>query len=98
MGGESFLEITHDAPALIRRGVNRHQVVVMQVHSPSTHLAEQAHQLDRRKNLPHRLTERIATRIPHGPQAEGKLVLGLGLKFIAGHHSPQIIVHAFCNS
>ncbi len=71
-------ELLDDAVALGGRGVDRHEIVVVEVDAPGADLAEQLRGLDRGQWRTDFGPERIAAAIGDGPQAEGKLVLGTG--------------------
>ena len=69
------LELADDAIALGRRGVDRHEIVVVQVDAPGADLAEQRHGVDGRQRRPHGIAERVAAAVADGPEAERELVL-----------------------
>jgi len=73
--GEGPLELGHDVVVLRRRGVDGHQVVVVEVDAVGADLTQQADDLDRAQHRPYRLAERIASRVSNGPEAERELVL-----------------------
>ena len=68
------LEILDDAIALGGGGVDRHEVVVVQVDAPRADLGQQRDRIDRRQRIAHDVAERIAAAIADGPQAERELV------------------------
>src|SRR5690348_3427611 len=80
-----LLETCHNAVALPRGCVNRHQVIVMQIHAPSANLREESYDVVGRKRISYKIPERIAAAISHSPKAKRKLMLLLGLKRVSGH-------------
>jgi hypothetical protein len=90
-----FAKLAHDPVALRRRGVDGHEVVVVEVDAPCAHLGEQAHDLDRRARRPDEVAERIAPAMADGPETEGELVLGTGKIGICSHdRTSNLTVHA----
>ena len=75
---ERLPELPHDPVALGGRRAARHEIVVVEVHPVRAELGELVHDLHRADGRPRRLTERVASRVSHGPQAEGEVVLGPG--------------------
>jgi hypothetical protein len=67
-----------DAVTLARGRIDRHEVVVMQVHPPGTGLAEQRDRVNRRERRPDDVAEGVASAVADGPQSERELVLGAG--------------------
>jgi hypothetical protein len=63
-------ELLDDAIALGRRRVDRHQIVVVQVHAPRTDVAEHGDRIGGRERVAHRVAERIAAAVADGPEAE----------------------------
>ena len=72
------LELADDAIALGGRGVDRHEIVVVQVHAPGADLGEHAHGVDRGKSRTHRIAERIAAAIATVHRPNENLCSGLG--------------------
>ena len=64
---ESGAEVAYDLVAFGCRRIDRHQVVVVEVHAPCANLREQRNQLDGRFRRTHGIAERIASAIPYGP-------------------------------
>ena len=73
-GAEGGLEVAHDLVALGGGCVDRHKIVVVEVHAVGAHLGEQVDELYWRARLAHRLAEGVAPQIANGPEAKGKLV------------------------
>ena len=74
-----FLEFFHNLVTLRGRGVDRHEIVVMQVHAISAQLGEFLDDPGRRDRRPDRIAKRIAAPVPDGPEAESELVFRFGL-------------------
>ena len=70
------LELLDDLVAFGRGGVDRHQVVVVQVHAPRADLAEHGGGVVGRQRRADDVAEGIAAAVADRPEAEGKLVLG----------------------
>jgi hypothetical protein len=68
------LELSDDPIALGRRRIDRHEVVVVKVHSPRSDLREHRDGVHRRQGLPDGIAERIAAAIADRPQSERELV------------------------
>ena len=81
--GQGLLEVLHDPVVLGRRGVDRHEVVVVEVDAVGAHLGQQVDDLDRAEDRPHRLAERVAAGVADRPEAERELVLRLGGEGVA---------------
>ena len=75
-------EARDDAIALGRRGVDRHEIVVVQVHSPRACLREQRDGIVGRKRLANGVAERIAAAVADGPEAEGELVRRRRMEYV----------------
>jgi len=80
-------KLADDPVAVWRRGVDWHQVVVVQVDAPGAHLGEQVDDLHRRQPRTHRIAERVATRIADRPQTERELVRGAWLVRVVRHEN-----------
>ena len=74
---ERLLEVADDLLALGRGGVDRDQVVVVEVDAVGAHLGQQVHELHRRQDRADGLAERVAAGVADGPEAERELVLRL---------------------
>src|SRR5262249_42173812 len=72
--GERLLELSDNALAIPGRGVDRPQVVVVEVDAVGAELGELLHAAHRRDPLADRLSERIAAGVAEGPETEGELV------------------------
>ena len=81
--GQGLLEVLDDLVALGRRGVDRHEVVVVEVDAVGPHLGQQVDDLDRREHRAHRLAEGVAAGVADRPEAERELVLRLGGEGVA---------------
>ena len=73
------LELADDPVALGGGGIDRHEVVVVQVDAPGAHLAEHGDGVVGGKGIADGLAKGIATAVADGPEAERELVGGLGL-------------------
>src|SRR5690349_17654775 len=82
MIGQRLLEAGDDLVALLRSGVKRHQVVVVQVHPVRAQLAELRDDPLGRDGRAHRLTKRVAPGVADRPQAKGKLVFLAGCELV----------------
>ena len=83
---QARLELLDDAVALGGRGVDRHEIVVVQVDAPRADLAEHRHGVDRRQRRRDRVAERIAAAVADGPETEGELVFGTR-RVLVGHRA-----------
>ncbi len=70
----AFLKSRTMLVALGGRGVDRHQVVVVEVDAIGADLGQQVDDLDRRTRRAHRLAEGVAPGVADGPEAEGELI------------------------
>src|SRR5262252_9122513 len=70
-----LLEPPHNAVPLLWCGVNGHQVVIMQIHTPGANLTEHRHNVHGRNDRTYEVAERIATAVSDCPQTERELVL-----------------------
>jgi len=86
--GQRPLEVGDDALALGGRGVNGHQVVIVEIDAIGAHFGQQVHDLHWRERIAHLHTERVAPPVAHRPQAEGEFVPRLGI----------VVAHARCSS
>src|SRR2546423_3797476 len=77
-GVERALELGHDALALPRCGAKRHEVVVVEVHTPGATLGQLLHDALRWKGWPHKFAKRIAPAVTHGPEPEREVILRRG--------------------
>src|SRR5690606_2217699 len=82
---QRLLEAGDDLIALGRRGVDGHQVVVVQVDAPGADVRQHVHDVDRVDGRARLGAERVASTVSDGPQAKRKLVLRFGR--IHGHAS-----------
>ena len=78
-------KLADDPVALGRGGVDRHQIVVVEVDPPRTRFAQQLGDLTRRQTRTHRVTEGVAAAVADGPQTERELVLRTWCKRVVGH-------------
>ncbi len=74
-----LLELAHDAVALGGRGVDRDQVVVVQVDAPGADFAQHGRDVVGRHGGAHGVAEGIAAAVAQRPQSERELVFGLRL-------------------
>src|SRR5215472_460001 len=86
VSGTSLFKLRNDAVALGPGGIDRNQIVVVQIDAPGSHFRKQADNVDRRKGGAHKISERIAAAVADGPKSEGKLVFGLRLKGMVAAH------------
>ena len=77
-GVERLPEIPDDAIALGGGGIDRDEVVVVEVDAIGAELGEPVHRANRIERRPHEFTERIAAAIADGPESERELVCGSG--------------------
>ena len=87
MGIAGLLELAHYAIALGWRGIDRYQIVVVQVHAPGAHLGQQRNNVSGRNFRPGGIAKGIAPGITDGPEAEGKLVFCTGLVAVSTCHT-----------
>ena len=80
-----FFELADDAVTLGRGGVNRNQVVVVQVDAPGADLAQHGRDLVGRHGAAYGVAKGVATAVAQSPQSERKLVFGLGLVVRLAH-------------
>jgi hypothetical protein len=73
-GVESFAEVADEAIALGGGGIDRHQVVVVKVHSPGADLGEAMHSNDRIQWRSNELAEWIASSIADRPETKREFV------------------------
>ena len=73
---QRFFEVFDNLLALSSRGINRHEVVVVEVDAVCADLSQKVDDFDGRERLAHRMPKRIAANVAHRPQAEGEFVLG----------------------
>ena len=67
-------EVTDDPVTLGGRGVDRHEIVVVEVHAPCADLAQERGGVDRRERRADGVAEGIAAAIADGPETERELV------------------------
>src|SRR6188474_2068132 len=67
---------------LCRGGVDGHQIVVVEVHTPCPYLGQQRDGVDRRQRIAHNVAEGIAAAVADGPKTERKLVLWAGRELV----------------
>jgi hypothetical protein len=79
---QGLLEAGDDLVALLRGGIERHQVVVMQIHAIRAQLAQLGHDPLGCDGRAHRIAKRVAPHIPYRPKAKGELVFLAGGKLI----------------
>ncbi len=82
---QGLLEILDDLIALGGRGIDRHEVVVVEVHAPRADFGQQMNNLDGGQRFADGLAKGIGARTADGPQAKGKFVLGFGLEVCHGN-------------
>ena len=85
-----LLELADDVVAFGGGGIDRHEVVVVQVHAPGARLGQQRDRIVRRQRLAHRVAEGISTAIADRPQSERELVLGPRCVKVRRHVEPCI--------
>ena len=83
VGVAGLLELLDDPVALGGRGVDGHQVVVVEVHAPRADFGQHLDRVDRRQRRTHLGAERIAAAVADGPETEGELVFGEGGVIVA---------------
>jgi hypothetical protein len=71
-------EVAHDAIALRRCRVDRHQIVVVEVDAPGAELGEAVYRRHRIERRPNEVTKWIAAAVTDRPEAERELVVGCG--------------------
>ena len=89
-----LLEVAHDSIALGGSGVDRDQVVVVQVHSPGAYFGQHVDNFDGGNRGANEVPERVAAAVADGPKAEGKLVIWLRLKGIRVHGNSSVLLPA----
>ena len=87
-------EPLEDVVALVGRGAVRDEVVVVEADAVGAEIGEPVHRVDRVERRAHLGAERVAARVPDGPEPEGEVVLGSGSEEI-GHGPP--VVAARCS-
>ena len=87
---EGLLEAADDAVAFGGRGVNRHQIVVVEIDAPRAEIAQPLDRNDRVHRWPDELAEGVSTAVADGPEAEGELVRSGGSESV-GLHAPMIV-------
>jgi hypothetical protein len=65
---QSLFKARNDVVALARRGIDRHEIIVMEIHPICPDFTEHIGDLHRRDRLAHRPTKRIATNVSHRPK------------------------------
>ncbi len=76
-------EFLDDPIALGWCGIDRNEIVVVQVHTPRANLGEHGNGIVWREGGADDVAKRIAAAIADGPESEGELVLGEGS--VGGH-------------
>ena len=76
------LELAHDAVALGRRGVDRHQIVVVQVDAPRAEFAENGDDVIGRNGGTNGVAKWIATAVAECPEAKRKFVFRPGIVLV----------------
>src|SRR3990170_3585537 len=79
-GVEGLAKSVEDVVALGGGCARWDQVVIVEADSPAAEIAEAIDELPRLDRRAHDLAERIPARVSDGPESEGELVLGCGLK------------------
>src|SRR5215470_7786158 len=69
----SLLELLDDLVAFRRRGVDRHQIVVVEVHAPGADLGQGRNDPGGSNGGAHGITERIAATISQRPQSKKRI-------------------------
>src|SRR5213078_4445723 len=82
---QRLFEIFHNAIAVRRRGVDRHQIVVVKVDAISTEPAQLFDHLDWTETRARGVAERITPAIAHGPESESEFVFRTRLVNGLGH-------------
>ena len=67
-------KVTHDPVTLGGRGIDRHEIVVVEVHAPCADFAQERGGVDRRESGADSVAEGIAAAIADGPETERELV------------------------
>ncbi len=75
---QRLAEVGHDLIALVRARVDRHEVVVVQVHSPCADLGQELDELDGREHLARGIPEGVEAGVTDRPQPEREPVLLCG--------------------
>ena len=88
-GIERLLEVRDDLVAFVRARVDRHEVVVVQVHAPRAHLGQELDELDGGEHLARGVPERVEARVTDGPQPEGEPVVRPGFVRHRRHLHPR---------
>jgi hypothetical protein len=83
--GDGPAKVANQPITLRRAGIDRHEVIVMQVDAVGADVAQAPHGLDRREHGPRRIAERIATPMADRPEAEREAVGGRGIE--SGGHA-----------
>ena len=76
-------EVPHDAIPFGSRGIDGHQIVVVEVDAPGTNLGQHVDDFDRCHHPADRIAERIAADVAHSPQTKSELVLRPGNVLVA---------------
>src|SRR5262245_10142552 len=88
---QSFLELADDLVAFGGAGVNRHEVVVVEVDAVSSEFGKAFDDCDGRNRLAGRLSERIAPRIPDRPDAKREVMFLLRLQVVQRELARKIV-------
>src|SRR5690606_13382982 len=72
---QGFAEALEHRLPLLRRGPERHEVIVVEAHAVGAEVGQAAHDLVRRDGTAGLLPEWVAARVAHSPQPGGELVL-----------------------
>src|SRR5262249_27002676 len=82
---ERLFEFAHNAITLLRRGVNRHQVIIVKIDTVSTQLAQAPDDPGGTQGWARGVAKRIASAIAHGPESKSEFVFRLWLISIGCH-------------
>src|ERR1022692_586584 len=95
-GFAGFLERSDNAVALGGGGIDRNQVVVVQVDAPGTHFRQHGDNLKGRNRCPHKIAKSIASPVTDRPEPEGKLMFRTRLVVVRTGHNvfsmPQLLI------
>ena len=86
-----FLEFAHDRVALRGRGVNGHQVVVVQIDAPGSDFPEHGYNFYWRQIRAHNIAKRISPAIAQRPQSKREPVDGFWLVCSACAHGISLL-------
>src|SRR5260370_41681375 len=86
-----LLEITNDCVALRGSGVNRDQIVVVEVHSPRACFRQHVDNFDGRNRRADEIAEWVAATVADSPKSKSELVVWLRLKGLRVHGISSIL-------